>query len=108
MSRNYERFISFSHLYFYPLELNTYQFDFKLHYQAYIIFMSVPLVYLFIYLFFKFSLYTYMFYFSSWAAICFNKLVFHGHPQFHDRDHIICYKRSITVLFFVRTELLTT
>ena len=45
---------------FYPLELNTYQFDFKLHYQGYIIFMSFPLVYLFIYLFFKFSLYTYI------------------------------------------------
>ena len=48
---------------FYPLERNTYQFDFKLHYQAYIIFMSFPLVYvyLFIFLFFKFLLYTYMF-----------------------------------------------
>ena len=34
---------------FCPLELNTYQFDFKLHYQAYIIFMSFSLVYLFIY-----------------------------------------------------------
>ena len=30
---------------FYPLDLNTYQFDFKLHYLAYIIFMSIPLKY---------------------------------------------------------------
>ena len=34
---------------FYSLELNTYQFDFKLHYLAYIIFMSFPLDYLFIF-----------------------------------------------------------
>ena len=46
MSRNYERFIFFSHLYL--LDLNTYQFDFKLHYLAYIIFMSLLLDYFFL------------------------------------------------------------
>ena len=42
---------------FYPLDLNTYQFDFKLHYLAYIIFMSILLDYLF----FKLALHTYIF-----------------------------------------------
>ena len=42
---------------FYPLAINAYQFDFKLHYLAYIIFMS----FLLDYLFFKLSLYTNMF-----------------------------------------------
>ena len=37
---------------FYPLDLNTYQFDFKLHYLVYIIFMS----FLLDYIFFKLSL----------------------------------------------------
>ena len=60
---------------FYPLERNTYQFDFKLHYQAYIIFMSSPLVYLFIFYFLNSHCIPICFNFSSWAAICFNKLV---------------------------------
>ena len=61
---------------FYPLERNTYQFDFKLHYQAYIIFMSFPLVYFFLFIFFLNSYcIPICFNFSSWAAICFNKLV---------------------------------
>ena len=59
----------------YPLERNTYQFDFKLHYQAYIIFMSFPLVYLFIFYFLNSHCIPICFNFSSWAAICFNKLV---------------------------------
>ena len=81
-SRNYERFISFSHLYFLPIILNTYQFDFKLHYQAYIIFMSFPLVYLFIFFYFLNShCIPICFNFSSWAAICFNKLVYM--PYYH-------------------------
>ena len=59
--QNYERLFLFHTCTFYPLDLNTYQFDFKLHYLAYIIFMSFPLGYLFIFLFFKLPLYTYMF-----------------------------------------------
>ena len=54
---------------FYPLERNTYQFDFKLHYQAYIIFMSFPLVYLFIFYFLNSHCIPICFNFSSWAAI---------------------------------------
>ena len=41
MSIHYERFISFTHSTFYPLDRNTYQFDFKLHYLAYIIFLCL-------------------------------------------------------------------
>ena len=44
---------------FYSLDLNTYQFNFKLHYLAYIIFMSILLDYLF----FKLSLYMYIYMF---------------------------------------------
>ena len=76
MSRNYERFISFNTYTFYPLDLNTYQFDFKLPYLAYIIFMSFLLDYIFIYLLLNYYCIPICFNFSSWAAICFSKLVF--------------------------------
>ena len=45
---------------FYPLDLNTYQFDFKLHYLAYVIFMSFPLDYLFIFYFYIITVYLYV------------------------------------------------
>ena len=75
MSRNYERFLSFHTYTFYPLDLKPYQFDFKLHYLAYIIFMSFPLDYLFIFYYLNYHCIPICFNFSSRAAICFNKLV---------------------------------
>ena len=66
----------FFHTYtFYPLELNTYQFDFKLHYLAYVMFMSFPLDYFYFFYVLNSRCITICFNFSSWAAICFNKHV---------------------------------